>query len=336
MTDVLLTKRTQTSGTRQGFYFFTALLLTAFIFLLFSCASTRRAPYTYSEESKTSFIPEHFDWKPIYDGADYFCYENKAFPVRYHCVRIDLTTPGLTLHVFPDSDSDYRQKDGERTRFFKGKRTGKFAGETGADIAINTSLFAGKSGKWDTIAHVTSTRQIVGIHIVRGTRFSEPNERYAALLLNNADGRWYASILDTQAAPELATAEYALCGFWTILRDGEKVGSFLHIHDSRTACGISKDGNTLYLLIVEGEFLSMSDGLSYPECADVFLAMGADDAMQFDGGGSSSLFIGGKNMLSYPNARINAVSIGFSFNANMQDEPVIVQDESVIVQSEPK
>ena len=57
----------------------------------------------------------------------------------------------------------------------------------------------------------------------------------------------------------------------------------------------------------------MSEGLSYPECARVLAAMGADDAMEFDGGGSSSLFIGGKNMLAYPSLRINANSIGFSF-----------------------
>lgn len=313
--DALLTKRAQTSGTRQGFYFWRAVLLLFCIGLLFSCASTRRAPYTYVDNEKDVYIPARFDWKPVCTGADYFCYENKRFPLRYHCVRIDLAAPELELVVFPSKDSDYKTEHGERSKFFKGKRTGAFAKESGADITINSSVFAGKSGKWDMIAHVTSTRQIIGIHVVDGKIFSPPNERYCALLLSKSDGKWSASIIDRQTDSVASDAQYAFGGFWTILRDGEKTGSFINNHDSRTACGISADGRFLFLLIVEGEKLSMSGGLSYPECADVFRAMGADDAMQFDGGGSSSLFIGGKNMLSYPNTRINAASIGFSFKS---------------------
>ena len=311
-----LTKRTKTSGMAQGFYFFRALFLSFFVFLLVSCASTRREPYTFFENAPQHYIPAQFDWKRVCDGADYFCYENKGFPLRYHCVRIDLTTPGLELRVFPAQDADYKTEHGERSQFFKGKRTGAFAKESGADIAINTSTFAGKSGKWDAIAHITSTRQIVGIHIVDGKQFSPPVERYCALLLSKSDERWYATIIDKQTDSAAAAAQYAFCGFWTILRNGEKIDSFVQNHDSRTACGISKDEQYLFLLVVEGEKLSMSEGLSYPECADIFLAMGADDAMQFDGGGSSSLFIGGKNMLSYPNARINAASLGFSFKSH--------------------
>ena len=314
--DVLLTKRVKTSGTRQGFYFVRALILSVFILLSFSCASTRRAPYTYVAEEQAVYLPEQFNWKPVYTGVDYFCYENKAFPVRYHCVKIDLHTEGLQIIAFPADESDYKHKNGERTPFFTGKRTGSFARKSGAEIVINTSPFAGKNGKWDTYAHISSTRKIVGIHIVNGVELSPPHASYSALIFKKADDGWKAEIIDSQTSQDVEGADFAFGGFWTTLRDGEKKGKFAPIHDSRTACGITKDGSTLFLLIVEGEFLSMSEGLSYPECTDIFLAMGADDAMQFDGGGSSSLFIGGKNMLSYPSARINAGSIGFSLKSS--------------------
>lgn len=317
---VLPTKRIKTSGIRQGFYFARKRFMPAQVLaalclsvLLFSCATTRRSPYTFFTDEKDSFIPATFDWKPVADGASYFCYENKAFPLRYHCVKIDLSSEKIQISAFPASESDFKYKDGSRTRFFTGKRTGKFAGNSGADIAINASPFAGKNGKWDTIAHITRTRQLVGIHKVNGLELSPPVSLYCALLLQKSEKGFKGSIIDSQTPEALAEADFAFGGFWTILRDGEKTGTFIHNHDSRTACGLSQDGSTLYLLIVEGEAFGMSEGLSYPECAQILAAMGADDAMEFDGGGSSSLFIGGKNMLAYPSLRINANSIGFSF-----------------------
>ena len=317
---VLHTKRTKTSGTGQGFYFARAVLLSVILVLFFSCASTRRAPYTYFAEEESVYIPAQFDWKPVFDGADYFCYENKSFPMRYHCVRIDLTTPNLQILSFPAEDSDYKKEDGKRSKFFIGKRTGSFARKSGADIAINSSPFAGKNGKWDLYAHVTRTRQIVGVHILDKKEFSPPLKQFCALLFKKDGDGWKATIIDSQTPETVADSDYAFGGFWTILRDEQKIPFKVETHDSRTGAGLSKDGTMLYLLIVEGEKVSMSEGLSYPECADVFLAMGADDAMQFDGGGSSSLFISGKNMLSYPSIRVNAASIGFSFTKTAAQE----------------
>lgn len=327
MTVVLHTKRgsVKAPALRQGFSFVRAgllrharcvaraALIALCVSLLFSCASTRRAPYTFTAQEANRFIPQQIVWHPLYEGADYFCYENKAFPVRYHCIKIDLTTPNLRILTFPAHHTDFKSQRGERSPFFIGKRTGTFAKKSGADIAINSSPFAGKNGTWDLYAHLTRTRQIVGTHIVSKEAFSAPNQAYCALTFKKVPHGWEARIIDAQTEDALAEADFAFGGFWTILRDQEKRAFSFESHDSRTAAGTSADGKTLFLLVVEGERIGMSKGLSYPECADIFLALGADTAMEFDGGGSSSLFIGGKNMLAYPSVRINAASIGFSF-----------------------
>ena len=78
----------------------------------------------------------------------------------------------------------------------------------------------------------------------------------------------------------------------------------------RRAC--AEDGKTLFLLCAEGERKGKSVGLSYQDSSDILLAAGAKDAIQMDGGGSTSLFVNGKNFLSYPSIRKNAVFIGFS------------------------
>ncbi|MCR5607256.1 MAG: phosphodiester glycosidase family protein, partial [Treponema sp.] len=109
---------------------------------------------------------------------------------------------------------------------------------------------------------------------------------------------------------------YIIGGFFTILKDGELFDStgknFSYTsHDSRTAAAFSKDGTTLYILVVEGEKKNISKGLSYPECAKLFKAAGGYSAIEFDGGSSSAIFLHNKNMLSYNTLRNTASCIGF-------------------------
>ena len=72
----------------------------------------------------------------------------------------------------------------------------------------------------------------------------------------------------------------------------------------------SADGKTLYLLSVEKGFFKR--GLSYPECAEILLALGADDAIEFDGGSSTSLFMDGMIDIS-ESPRKNAAYMGLTF-----------------------
>ncbi|MEO8194218.1 MAG: phosphodiester glycosidase family protein [Gemmatimonadales bacterium] len=61
----------------------------------------------------------------------------------------------------------------------------------------------------------------------------------------------------------------------------------------RSAVGISKDSATLYLVTVDGRRESDS-GMSLVEMANAMLQLGAYDAMNFDGGGSTTMVVEGK------------------------------------------
>lgn len=56
----------------------------------------------------------------------------------------------------------------------------------------------------------------------------------------------------------------------------------------RTAAGITKDGK-LILIVCDGRGMRGSAGFTLSELADKFIALGAADAMNFDGGGSSAM-----------------------------------------------
>lgn len=63
----------------------------------------------------------------------------------------------------------------------------------------------------------------------------------------------------------------------------------------RTAVGYSKNGRYLYLVVVDGRQPFYSDGITIKELADLMISLGAQYAMNLDGGGSSTMVVEGKD-----------------------------------------
>lgn len=59
----------------------------------------------------------------------------------------------------------------------------------------------------------------------------------------------------------------------------------------RTAVGVSADGRTLIILTIDGRQPAHSAGVTLPELADLMLELGAHDALNLDGGGSTSFYL---------------------------------------------
>lgn len=81
---------------------------------------------------------------------------------------------------------------------------------------------------------------------------------------------------------------FAVGGF-PILRDGAPLNGLNPNGPApRTAAGVSRDGRHLYLLVADGRS-EHSGGLTVAELASLLGRVGADDAVNLDGGGSSTL-----------------------------------------------
>lgn len=304
MTRAPLTKKTSLCF-RRGF--FIALLVLA----LLSCGTNNgmgSAP-ALMERDESLYLPEkeRILWQKITgcDFAEYFLYENKSYPIRYHCVRIDLSKK-ISVVTFPNSDDDFISGKDGRTEFIRGMTAETFSTDFDSLITVNAAPF---EGRWRLLP-LSSKRKIIGVHVAGKNELSKPRPRYGALALRRSGGGWLGKIFSSQYE-DYSEFDFVFGGFFTILSDGKQEDFAWKSNDSRTAAGLSEDGKTLYLLVVEGEKTGESAGLSYPECARIMLALGASDAVQMDGGGSSSLFINKKNALSYSSLRKNAVFMGF-------------------------
>ena len=297
------------------------------VFLFTSCVS--RPKFSADDEialfPPSSYIPEFFNWEELCPGISRVDYKNPEFPIIYHAVKIDLALAGLNIECFPDrafvqqvtgSDSE----EVPQPFIYRGITTKKFAATNNCLVATNLSPFAGKNGAWDLTAKLGSVRQIVGLHVADGLMISQPVSRYAVLAFNkeaSSEGEylWKASISKNQNESIAATSDFAFGGFFVVLENGNVLETFARNHDSRTGFGISDDGHTLYILVVEGENMLKSEGLSYPQCGEIFKAMGCTDALEVDGGGSSELCINGKSVLTYKIFRTQANSLGFTINS---------------------
>lgn len=91
-------------------------------------------------------------------------------------------------------------------------------------------------------------------------------------------------------------------------REEHIAGDIANGRAPRTAVGIKRDG-TVLLLVVDGRS-SSSNGLTLQELATYFLRLGARDAINLDGGGSSVMVINGQIVNKPSDGRERAVSMG--------------------------
>ncbi|GGO32287.1 phosphodiester glycosidase family protein [Micromonospora parathelypteridis] len=93
--------------------------------------------------------------------------------------------------------------------------------------------------------------------------------------------------LDSAGKPKLTFA----VGGAPILRDGAPlVGLDTKTAAVRSSAGVSPDGRTVYLVALAGR-APASAGFTIAELADVMRSFGADDAVNLDGGGSSTVAV---------------------------------------------
>jgi hypothetical protein len=224
-------------------------------------------------------------WQPLFKGIDYAeARKMPGDPQAVYAVRIDLSEPTIEFLVTPSN--------GDRPLETDGLRTSTFLKQYQCQLAINASPFApveeGEGGPED----------ILGLSVSRGDVYSGAHGGHAAMLITKDNKVTFA-----EPPFDLNNVYNAVSGFLMLLENGQNVGSDEARHP-RTAAGVSRDGRYLYLLIIDGRQPDYSVGATTRETAEWMRQLGAHNALNLDGGGSTTLVIndgqGGAKILNRP------------------------------------
>jgi MYXO-CTERM domain-containing protein len=186
-------------------------------------------------------------------------------------LRIDLCASGVSVRATAEQE--------------RGQTVGAFAAAVGAQAAINGDFFA-LDGSFSTDGPAAHDGTFWG-----GGR---DHDYVAPVSFGSAHVQIPRHDLVGGTPP---WAREVVSGHPTLLDDGRVVGSpgdpLCTNRHPRTALGLSADRRTLIALVVDGR-RSGAAGFTCDEMAFVLALEGAHDAVALDGGGSSTLVVGGQ------------------------------------------
>ena len=197
------------------------------------------------------------------------------------------------------------------------------------EVAVNGDFFVARStadaegaqsgyveGKWATAVGPAATDGFVWA----------PAAKARPVLLLDKDNR--AQILILQSVPN--GARQVIAGSDLLLSGGKRVlanaSAFSTNRHPRTAIGLSDNGKTLVLVVVDGRDAPGAVGMSLGELTDLMQSLGCTDALNLDGGGSSEMIVrdagsGRLRVLNHPSdGRERAVAnvLGLSIRGSLR------------------
>ncbi len=233
-------------------------------------------------------------------------------------VRLRLHRPGsgrdpvrfseLNRQVWPDSEA-HRRPNGELLLYDDRFGTA-IAAPSGSTIVTVDGLAVGSSGRTDgQVAEVRSLSRATNVSVPEGRQVIVGYGARAGDLAGMAAGDPVG--VTTDITPE-ATSPEAWSQLWggvaggqLLVRDGRRRpmdewiasasfgDSHVRARQPRTAIARTAEGEVL-LVTVDGRRAGWSVGLTMRELADTLLALGASDAVNLDGGGSTTMTVLGR------------------------------------------
>lgn len=212
----------------------------------------------------------------LFSGVDYMR-EARTSPrlAVIHVVTVDLQAAGIRLFVTPGDPNAALPLEARTTS----------AALAGYDlqVAVNGAAFEPwhSNSPFDYYPHAGDRIDVIGFAASAGQAYSDALPGSPTLYIqpnNNARfNRPFASL------------HHAISGTAMLLQNGRIVAPNGDEVAPRTGVGLDRSGNTLIIVVVDGRQPGYSDGATLHELAAILEAHGAHDAMNLDGGGSSTL-----------------------------------------------
>jgi hypothetical protein len=216
-------------------------------------------------------------WSTPYPGVRHL-YRTTGTPWRIHALVVDLCAAGISLRATASSER---------------KRTvPSFASLVSAEAAINGDFFS------------YATYGTSGLAMGNGQAWHDTKDGNGEGFIAFGPDRVHIDPPSHVLGTPPPWMHEIIGGKPQIVVDGTPVTNWgtrelCTLRHPRTAAGLSKDRRTLYIAVVDGRS-SVSVGMTCGELATLMHGLGAHQALNLDGGGSSTLWLRGKGVLNSP------------------------------------
>ena len=197
-----------------------------------------------------------------------------------HVLAIDLQTAKLEFLVTPSSNN---------TDVICTRTTSQFLEEFKVHAAINGGYFSYLDSSYDPATLCPNGGDPVRISdyaASRGKIYSPKKTAQPVIYIGQKNQVTFNK--------EQGKVFNAISGDRMVVQDG-KVVKNLAAQDPnpRTAVGLSRNGRWLTLMVVDGRQANYSEGVTFPELAELLISYGVHTGVNMDGGGSSAMAIRG-------------------------------------------
>lgn len=218
-------------------------------------------------------------WTPIFKGIDHATGQKTKDEADNHveqvnAIRVDLQSPGISFYSTPHTGSS------ETTR----QTTRQFIAEHHLQVAVNANFFVA-SGSY----YSPGTANLSGLAISNGQIVSPAGDGYIRALTITSGN--VASLVTADAGFDTTGIQTAVAGSVIVLNDGQITPfapEYLTLAP-RTGMGLSADNRYLYIVTIDGRHSGVSEGGTFNDLGRWLKGFGADDGVNFDGGGSTTL-----------------------------------------------
>lgn len=248
--------------------------------LIYTAACLSRPPRTT--------LPE----QQLFQGITYRrMFRVQPRPIMLHVVTVDLTAPGIKFLATPGKAT----LSGMDT---KAQTTSDFLRQHQLQLAINANFFLPfhERTPWDYYPHKGNPVNTLGLAVSNGKTYSPAAVGWSVLCIS-ANNR-----VQIQYPNCPTDTIQAVAGNRILLDRGQPVPLDPNVDNSQpfpsTAVAINRQGNKLWLVVVDGRQFFYSEGVTLGELRNIFLELGADTVLNLDGGGSATLVaeIDGKSL----------------------------------------
>ena len=230
----------------------------------------------------TPRVPSYQSNQQLFPGITYQK-EIKQSPrlMVIHIITINLREKELSFLVTPGNP--------DRELPIEARTTSQFLDDYDLQLAVNGDGFTPwhSNNPLDYYPHSGDPVDPIGFAASQGSVYSQSTDNEPVLYISKTNRARFNN--------PIGGIFNAISGNIMLLRNGQPFLDSTGESQPRTAIALDKKSRQLILVVVDGRQTGYSEGATLEELVDVLLSYGAYNAMNLDGGGSSTMVIEGSN-----------------------------------------